>query len=324
MLVVQDGDEVLGIAPLWQGRSKIREVPVQRVEFILCPDTPAADFIVCPDRREEVLDALFGYLLSADFRDSWDVISLAQWPQDSPNFAASQQILKRLRIHYFDQTTSVTPVIALNGSWEEFLQTRSPKFRKTHRNVANRLGRLEGVEVHCHRRKAEDSLFEQILEVSSRGWKAAEGLAIGSLPATRRFFSALTETAAIRGWLMVWLLKVKDQPVAVEYDLADGKQVFALRADFDQSYKEYSPGSFLEFQIIKTLFDEGFSEYFTGPGLNAYKLHWTEVTCENKEVHIFNHNLKGRFLWRLERQIVPLLKKVKNGELVGTTSSDRA
>lgn len=121
----------------------------------------------------------------------------------------------------------------------------------------------------------------------------------------------LTDKAEKQGWLMAWVLKIKGVPIAMEYDLEYQKKVYALRADFDEAYKEYSPGGYLEYQIIKYLFEHGYCEYNTGPGLKTYKLRWTGQLKENVAVQVCNNNFKGRVVWGLEKGVIPLLRPVK-------------
>lgn len=317
LLLREDGD-LVAIAPLWRTSAVVREIPVRRLEFVLCVDSPSVDFIVLPERRKPALEALAQQLVEDGRRGLWDLLTLAQWPADSSNRQEFRQILEQQERHHYWGVTSVSPYIAIQRDWESFLQTRSVKFRKTHRNIANRVAKLNGVEVSCFRESLDGCLYEDVVSVSSRGWKAKEGIAISNNPATRQFFQMLTEAASHRRWLYVWLLKVGSVPVAMEYDLTDGRKVFALRADFDEAYKECSPGAYLEYEIIKSLFDQGFEEYSTGPGLNTYKLAWTENSRENVELHWCNTNLKGRMIWTVERQFVPILKRVRD---LGTRAS---
>jgi CelD/BcsL family acetyltransferase involved in cellulose biosynthesis len=95
----------------------------------------------------------------------------------------------------------------------------------------------------------------------------------------------------------------------MEYDIEFGGKVYALRADYDEAYASHSPGAFLEYHIIKHLFTNSYVEYNTGPGLNDYKLHWTDEFKENKHVLVCNRSLTGWLIWTLEGRLVPLLKR---------------
>lgn len=311
ILTVRDGSDLLGVAPLWRYHDTIRGIQVRTIAFITTPDTPFADFIISEMRREEILIAILHYLYTNIGR-SWDVLSLNQWPTESPNREVLQTILQGQGKRCLISTSSMMPYIHIQGEWDTFLQTLSTRFRKTHRNIINRIGKLNRVEIQCYDEDRNSSLFNEVVAISEKSWKQKEGIAIGSKKEFRHFFSMLTNLAVQKNWLMVWLLKVDAVPIAMEYDLKYGKIVYALRADFDEAYKEYSPGSYLEYQIVKHLFEAGYKEYNTGPGMNTYKLHWTDKIKENMGFRICNDNFKGRIIWVLETKLIPFAKKVRD------------
>lgn len=310
VLRVRDAGRTVGIAPMWRYRDTVRTLPVRRIGFISAPDTALADFIVQHDRRLEVIGAVLHYL-HAQRRDIWDVLTLTQWPTDSPNCAALLDILRAQRARFFLGVSTMTPYLPIEGDWEKFLNTRSPRFRKTHRNVINRMEKLPNVEVQCFHQDPAGTALEDILRVSGKSWKQEQNIALGNRGETRRFFEVLTDLAARRGWLLLWLLKVDGLPIAMEYDLEHDGKVYALRADYDEAYREYSPGAYLEYQILKHFFQKGYVGYSFGPGLNPYKLHWTEALLENVELHLCNANLKGSTIWGLEVGLVPFFRRIR-------------
>ena len=310
-LIIRHGKSVIGIAPLWRYQDTVRGIEVRKYEFITSPDTPFVDFIIQEERRKDVLEEILRYLYTAR-KGSWDLLNLCQWPIESSNYRTLHDILKAQRKYFFTSSSSKVPYIPIKGEWEIFLKTKSAKFRGTRNNVVNRISKLKEVDIRCYRQDSNGNVFDEIIAVSKKGWKHNEGISITSQEGAYGFFSTLTNLAAQRGWLMVWLLKIEGVPVAMEYDLEYEGKVYALRADFDESFKKYSPGTYLEYQIIKHLFEKGYREYNTGPGLGAYKLHWTDQLRENMVLHICNNNHKGLAIWALESKILPSLKWFRN------------
>jgi CelD/BcsL family acetyltransferase involved in cellulose biosynthesis len=295
---------------LWRYPEAVRGIRVRKVGFISGPDTPFVDFVIREEMREKALEAIMDYLFRAK-KETWDVVSLSQWTESSPNYEAMQSILLKERKRVVRQISSRAPYLPIQGDWEEFLKTRSTRFRKTHRNIINRVEKLKNVEVACFREDTSGSLLDDILAVSEKSWKEKEGIAISSREESRRFFEALTSVAGKKGWLKVWLLTVDRKPIAMEYDLEYFGSVYALRADFDEAYKDASPGAYLEYRLVENLFDEGYKEYNTGPGLNTYKLQWTDKMRTNMALHIYNDNVRGKTLWTLEHKLIPFLKRIR-------------
>lgn len=311
VLVVRDGAEVLGIAPWWQSPDVVRGLAVRRLGFITTPDTPEVDFISQQGQRDRVLETILDHCFSRR-QDAWDILTLSQWPTTSPHYSIWEKLLQQRHYAFCTGLASTTLHLPINMGWDAYLQTRSVKFRKTYRNILNRVNKLNHVEIQCLKQNITDDLWQEILAVSERSWKFKEGIALASRAETKQFFARLTDIASQQGWLCVWLLKIGSCPIAVEYDLAYDGKVYALRADFDESYKELSPGAFLEYHIVKTLCEEGYHEYNLGPGLNAYKLHWTNHSRDNAFCLVYNRNAKAIILSLLERRLIPFLRYIRD------------
>jgi CelD/BcsL family acetyltransferase involved in cellulose biosynthesis len=310
VVVVKDGSRVICIAPLCRCQDSFRGIKVRKIEFITSPDTPFADFIVNKNRREDSIKAIVGYLF-AQKKGSWDLLALNRLPVESQNYGELKRVLLEEKKKYFERVCSVIPYITIEGDWDTFWRSRSVRFKKTRRNIINRISKLGEIEIQCCREDITGKLLQELLAISENSWKQREGIAISSREEFKVFFATLNEIAGQKGWLQVWLLRINDIPVAMEYDLECLKKVYALRADFDEKYKEYSPGAYLEYQVIKYLFDEGYHEYNPGPGLEAYKLHWTDHVRKNVTLHICNENMRGWMIWMLECKLIPLLKQIK-------------
>jgi len=310
ILLVKDRNEMIGLAPLWEYQSSIRAVSVRKVGFITVPDTPFVDFVIKRGREKEVLNAVLQHLYIRR-RKNWDVLTFDRWPVESLNYKVLRDLLLEKGKRYFVVSTSVSPYIPIQEKWEVFWESCSMRFRKTRRNIINRINKLGKVEIECIAQDGTGAAYRDIVSVSERSWKQKEGIAISSRGEVKDFFQALTDLGGQKGWLLVWLLKVNGIPIAMEYDLTWGGRVYALRADFDEAYNEYSPGTYLEYQIVKALFEEGYLEYNTGPGLNAYKLRWTKHVRENITLYACNDNLKGRIIWSQEK-VLPILRWLKN------------
>src|SRR5262249_16706678 len=138
--------ELIGIAPFWRYQDAVRKIRVRRVGFITTPDTPFVDFIIQKEQREAALKAILHHLY-IEKRDIWDVLWLDHWPAESPNYRIMQGILQEQCKKIFSGIPSMIPSIPIQGKWETFLQSRSVRFRKTHRNIVNRMERLKNVEV---------------------------------------------------------------------------------------------------------------------------------------------------------------------------------
>jgi CelD/BcsL family acetyltransferase involved in cellulose biosynthesis len=233
-------------------------------------------------------------------------------PRDSKNLKVVIDIIKEKKIKYYNDFSIITPYVKIESNWNEFLRSHSQRFRKRYRNIVNRIEKLNNLEIKCVKNNDEISILKDVIEVSRNSWKEKEGIAISSKPYTLKFYEDLTKYVGKSGYLLLWLLKTNDIPIAMEYDIIYNDTVFALRSDFDQKYKSYSPGAYLEYKIISYLHENNFREYNTGPGLNQYKLNLCKHTHENKNFNLCNSNLKGLAIFSLNKIIVPIIKIIIN------------
>ncbi|MEQ1656006.1 MAG: GNAT family N-acetyltransferase [Nitrospira sp.] len=310
VITFREEDRLVGIAPCWRYQDRARGVNLRRVGFIRCLDTPYCDLIIEPGHRQAVVK-LFAGIIFQDGQGQSDIATFDAWSVQSPNLTLIKQVFREEAVPIFLESASVNPYLPLEGDWEAFINSKSQRFRKTYRNVVNRVRRLGRIQVDCMKGDPSGDLLKDIFGVSERGWKHQQGLAMTNSQEAMRFFSRLTKVSSEKGWLMVWLLRLDGEPIAMEFDLVQGGVVSALRSDFDEKYGEHSPGSYLEYEIMQNLFMGGFAEYNTGPGVNAYKLKWTDAAREHQRLHVFGRTMRGRLYRAIEGTLIPMLKRVR-------------
>jgi CelD/BcsL family acetyltransferase involved in cellulose biosynthesis len=321
LIAVREGTRLVGIAPLSRYRLPVRWRNARAIGFIRCRETPYADFIVEDGRREAIVGAILQHLHSTE-RSSWDLLDLGPWPHSSPNVELGRKWLGAWGAKWTESTASLVPVVTMPEGWDAFMESRSYLFRKSRRGVLNRMGRLGNTQVECHRSDPDGEVLRAICDVSSRSWKHDDGKALTSRAESMRFFAALTQAAGRRGSLLVWILRLNGSPIAMEYNLTENGIVYALRADYDQTYRQSSPGAFLEYHIFQRLFSEGCRAYHAGPGSDAYKLRWTEELSRNIMVTVFNRGAANQALWLTETWAIPKLRRLRD-RLVPTDRAGR-
>ena len=307
-LVVEDGAHPVGLVPLMRWRERRQGLPVRRLALLECPDTPFIDVVVAGDARP-VVATLLDHLAA---RSDWDAASLQKLPATSPVLKALETALPG-RFSWRRAGVSLSPYMAIAGTWDAFWQGTTQRFKKTCRNIQNRLERAGRVTVEEHTSVDPDGpLFAEVIDLTRRSWKADRGVAIATMPNMHGFFAGLTRRASARGWLSLWALRLDGQLVAMEYQLRDGGRVNALRADYDLAHREVSPGSALSFAIARALFERGgVHEYDMGPGVNDYKLRWATGTHEAVHLMIYRCSTYGRLLHTLDTAVLPVARRLR-------------
>jgi len=311
LLAARRDGTLVAVAPWWESRPRIRGMDARGIGFITNRETPRARLVVDPAEREAAVTAIVRHALGA-WRGRWDVLSLAPWPSDAEDLAALRSAAPSLGIRLAERRAAIVPAIVIQGSWDEFLATKSYLFRKSRRGIVNRMSRVADVAVERIRVSPGPSLLDDLARVSRLGWKHRDGVSLAAREDSLRFFAGLNEAASREGWLDVWVLRIGDTLAAFEYDLEKNGVIDALRAEYDEAHDKISPGAYLEFFILKSAFDEGRRLYSCGPGLDEYKLRWASEEREYVAIRIYGATPLGRWLEFVEEVAVPALRRLRD------------
>ena len=275
--VVRSQGRAIVIAPFMRSRRHRRRLPADCLTFIEHPETQLADFVLALD--QEVADALkmLLHFLYHERANHWHILCLDKLPPHSTTVQMLASAAGALRARFEVRASHQALFIPIENTWERYVHSRSSRFRKTLRNVSNRLDRLGKVEVKRYPGNLPGQWAVQKLFAVSRGsWKVAEGIAITSARGRMEFFERLLEASDAGKGLQIWILEMNEQPIAAEAQIVDGDRVYALRSDYDDRYADSSPGSYLQCEILKNLFAGPAKEYNLGVGLNSYKMRWAD------------------------------------------------
>jgi CelD/BcsL family acetyltransferase involved in cellulose biosynthesis len=307
VVVVRDGSSVAGLAPFFTSAIKWRIFPVRAVQLMQNQDSPFADVVAVPDKADEILRAILAYLgrSSKSF-----VVAFNKLPRSSLTHgllanSVTEEPLIRL-------PCGQSPILQLDGGWGGFWSAQSQRFKKTVRNVVNRVERLGRVAAEeLSRTASAEECLQVFASVADRSWKAELPISLRRNPSIRRFFEALTPALHGSGRLRLWTVRLDGAPIATEYHIQDGDTVVALRSDFDERYREASPGAYLNHQIIRQYFEEGMRIYDMGAGDNEYKLRWATSAKELDSFVLFGRSAYVKALYGLERHLIPHLRRAR-------------
>jgi CelD/BcsL family acetyltransferase involved in cellulose biosynthesis len=301
IFVLRNQGKPVLIAPWMRSRGLRKRLPVNVLGFIDHPESQLAD-VICAGtpNTEEIFAAFFRYL-DEKFSTEWDVLSLNKLFKGSPIAQWLEQTRPYGSDRYPAQSCWPVLIIPLSGSWKDYLDARSPRFRKTLRNISNRVQRLGRAEVRCYRgRELSSDTIRKLFAIADASWKLTSGVAITSSPERRRFFEEVFDDPRTAEQVQVWILEVNGRPVASETQLIDGSTIYALRSDYDERHGEISPGAYLQMEILKSVFGGMHREYNFGIGLNPYKARWTDQSVDLVSFGFFNRSCYGRLLRLIE------------------------
>ena len=318
VFVLRNGDGPVLIAPCMLSRVSDGSLPATLLTFIEHPESQIAGMLMVEESAgAEALDDLLQYMMS-ERGSEWDLLLLDKIPSESQTATVIRDALHETGRCYESGASHESLVIPLNSSWPEYLAHQSPRFRKTLRNIVNRmqkLGRLDLKTYHGKHGTAE--AMGKLFSVSDASWKVADDIAITSSDKRMRFFKELAAGKVTSEGFRIIILEVDGMPIASETQIIDGEIVFALRSDYDERYADSSPGSFLQMEILKELFSSSYREYNFGVGLNPYKTRWTEERRQLMRYRLYNDTIYGRILNTVDR-CQPTLARIPGVRLLNS------
>lgn len=310
VVACDDDGAVAGIAPLMLSECKYRNVNLKKLSLMANGHSPSSDFIVENKDPEAVIRSMINHIMALS---SWDILELYKVDAGGLTYSVVRDFLESNRHPFGVKANIESPYISIDTDWETFFSSRSKKFKKAIRNKLNRAERSADLSIERIKiTKGTDKAIQTMFSISGKSWKKEDGTDLASNPRARGFYHDLCELLGPHGAVDLWLLSKGGQPIAFEFHLTHNKVVYPIRADYDESFKECSPGSVLEYNIIKTLFEEGaVSEYNTCGHTYNYLMNWTDNTRKLANVEIFNKRIRSYTLYNLEYKLIPLLRGLK-------------
>jgi CelD/BcsL family acetyltransferase involved in cellulose biosynthesis len=313
LLCLRRGDLLVGILPLARRRMRRRGVAATMLEPLAVPDTQRFDLIAAPADYELIANHVLEHL-GAD-RESWDLLRLDKLTDLSAAASVLRAGSEARNLRAAVTVDGNNPSVGLSRPWGDYYATRSRRLKKANNYVANLLKRSgKSVELRHVTGSSEVQEIEKALQaaidVSARSWKQKTSLTLDNA-GPGAFIRRLTEHARRNDWLSVFVLEIDGQPAAVEYQLNFAGEIAALRADYDPQWEELSPGSFLSWRLLESLFNRGLVAYRMGPGRNEYKLRWADHQPQLLRLQVANRTWRGRWIdsWDRARERLSRLRQ---------------
>jgi len=305
--VLREGNEVIGILPLYRAEAKVAGVLCKVFRSISNVQTPKYDFILKVGKEECARKAL------AELREhyNWDFVQLDYVNNDSPVLKA---LCENSSKGQYVKTVPVmrSPFLEITMGWGEYYNSLSKKLTKNIDYYERRASREFGVKMEVINGPLLDrSILLEAFRIEDSGWKGTQGSSIIKNDMVSAFYQNLAFSMNRKGWFDLLFLKFGEVRVAFDYCLKHDSSYSLLKIGFDKKYGKYSPGMVLRKKAIENVFLHGFQRYdFLGKG-DEYKVKMANRDAVMSRVFIFGNGVKSRLIKAVMFEVPELAGKMR-------------
>jgi len=300
VLLVEDKDEILAIAPLMLSKYKLPGFGTfKKIEFLGTRTSDYNNFIILK-KETECLRLITDYLINSV--TDWNWIELKEIPETAENacylermFSASQCELKLKK-----RVCNICPYISLPNSFDHLMKGLSKNMRQNLNKYLRRIGKKHRVALKRYDEtdfSVKESM-EVFIKLNEKRWSLEDQL--GSFRSKedtfRNFHMDIAECFANEGWLGLHFLTADDEPVSVQYSFEYGQKMYYYLAGYEPRFAEYSVGNLIIMFLLEKCIKKGFTEYDLMRGNEPYKLLWTSTCRRNFEVRFVRKNARDGLL----------------------------
>jgi CelD/BcsL family acetyltransferase involved in cellulose biosynthesis len=203
-----------------------------------------------------------------------------------------------------------SPYIPVETDWESYERQLSRSLKGDLRRTRRRLEEQGEVRIdHYESSEKLGRLLEDVFAVESHSWKAQARTAIVSQHKTKQFYEQITAWASERASLSVGMLRVDDEPVAMELGIEEAGVHFAVKGSYDESYRRFSPGRLLLRSVIERAFTKGLKRVELLGAEDQYKRLWAPESHLRMQLHAYAGSPIGRLQWTADAYGRPLARR---------------
>jgi hypothetical protein len=278
VLVVYRGDDPQGIVPLSIVKERTRIGPVRVLTYPL--HDWASFYSPLGSNPCAVLTAAMCHVRH---EQDWDLLDLRWVDVEGQDGGATSNAMRAAGFPSSERIWKQIATVDTRGSWDDYLATRTVKFRGNIRRLQRRIHRLGQVQHVRYRPLGSErgdvdprwDLYETCADLSRRSWQGSSntGTTLSS-EAIRDFMRETHQLAVRRGAVDLNLLLIDKRPVAFCYNYHFQGRVYGVRNGYDRDASHAGAGTVLMALQIEDSFRRGDRLLDLGPEYLEIKRPW--------------------------------------------------
>jgi CelD/BcsL family acetyltransferase involved in cellulose biosynthesis len=294
ILTVRRGGELIALAPfISNGRNVFG---VETLSFLGTGRVGSdyLDVVVRPGAEDEAIQALAEHVVRVGAS-----LDLRQLRIASSFSSLLARELRQAGCMIRATRTHRCPIVDLGArSWESYLGSLGSEHRYNFQRKLRKLEKFHEMKFECvESEERRRDVLPILFELHRRRWNergGSDGLAGSDVLA---FHEDLTRRALRRGFLRLFVLWLKDAPVATVYGFRYGSVFSFYQSGFDPAYRKLGVGTVAMGLAIKSALEEGATEFDMLHGEEPYKFHWAKRTVTLGRIRVFPTGPMGRLTW---------------------------
>jgi CelD/BcsL family acetyltransferase involved in cellulose biosynthesis len=303
MGLFHDGDRLVGLAPLHWRRFWYRPgLPFRRLELLGADvdegDGVGSDYlnVIAERGAEEAVAQALARALTAGVFGSWDEIVLPAMDGEGVMPSLLSAAFTRAGLATTCLVTGAAPYIPLPATWEAYLKRLTAKNRRFLLRSLEEFDAWAGESSSRHVTSRAELVEGQRILTALHGERWAAAGLTGVFQPRRRsaaFHDAVLPLLLDAGALELFWLAVRDEPVAVLYNIAwNGKVYFYQSGRKVDVPAGVRPGIVLQARAIRQAIQAGRREYDFLAGVAQYKLQLALATRPLVRVRAVRRSLR--------------------------------
>ena len=300
VLLVEDGGELIAIAPMMVSRGMYGGLPVRTLGMMMTKHTSRAEFIISDGKREQAIRALVQYW--EHHREDWDVVRFFHVPQQSGTMATLRSELERSRLTVFPVEESRRLLyLPLSGTWEEYCRQQSHYFRKNVRRCAEKAQAAGHIEVVVGSGAGEAaSNMAGLFALEDHTWKANSVSA--HLSSADRSFQIDLAGSSDNGIRYVnYFLQLNGTSIAGMHIIFYERICYGILLYCDERYTALSPGRYLMMHLLSTTLANRDSDEIDFNGNSDFFRVWSDKSYIAESISVCNARPYSRLISGLKQ-----------------------
>ena len=299
LILLKDNNNIQGIIPLVASREKVFHIPLTTISPISERYNTHIDFLLA-DADERFAQPLIEALFSLPY--TWDLFRMTRLLEKNPVINALEKVLIDRHARFRTRFEAPSFFLNLPASFEQYIASRSNKFRNHLRRAEKKLSKLGSIAMIKTGKDLDlDSSFSALIKIEEKSWKHKHGTAISTIRHQLSFYQKMCQNMWEAGRLHLTFLTLNNIPVAYNLGLTGNKTYYYLKTSFVESLRPQSPSTILRAWLIKSLIEEGISTFDFPGEPYEWETQWTQDLRWHKSFLIYNKTRKAGFLALISR-----------------------